>query len=36
MTREMQAKSPSGMQYFTQAETDNEVFVCHTWPSDKL
>ena len=32
MTREMQAKSPGGMQYFTQAETDNEVFVCHTWP----
>jgi hypothetical protein len=32
MTREGQAESPHGMQYFEQAEIDREVFFFHTWP----
>lgn len=35
MTREQQMSSfPSGLPYFEQAETDEEVFVFHTYPLD--
>ena len=30
VTRDIQ--DPKGMRYFEQAETDQEVFVFHTWP----